>query len=170
MIGDELRLKHQQTVDGSEWKCEGRIVKVPDSKFRQHIIKLASNVVDHGDKFVLELSSSCELPSNKRTNFQCEFVWKGTAFKRMREALLRLANRKSCVSQFIYHKLMGHDVNDINFKISLPKRLETPGLPPLNHSQEEAVRNSLLQPLSLIQGPPGKLIPKFRSVMLLLVY
>lgn len=50
---------------------------------------------------------------------------------------------------------MGHDVNDIKFKINLPKRLETPGLPPLNHSQEEAVRNSLLHPLSLIQGPPG---------------
>lgn len=32
MIGDELRLKHSQTVDGSEWACEGRIVKIPDSK------------------------------------------------------------------------------------------------------------------------------------------
>ncbi|CAD5209734.1 unnamed protein product [Bursaphelenchus xylophilus] len=140
MIGDELRLKHQQTVDGSEWTCEGRIIKIPDN---------------HGDKFMLEVGYNTEMPSNKRTNFLCEFVWKGTAFKRMKDALMRLANRKSCVSQFIYHKLMGHDVNDIKFQINLPRRLETPGLPPLNHSQEEAVRTALVQPLTLIQGPPG---------------
>lgn len=33
MIGDDLRLKHRQTIDGSEWTCQGRIIKVPDSKF-----------------------------------------------------------------------------------------------------------------------------------------
>ncbi|KAI6203022.1 hypothetical protein M3Y94_00508800 [Aphelenchoides besseyi] len=140
MIGDELRLKHQQTLDGSEWVCEGRIIKIPDN---------------YNEKFVLEVSKNTDMPSNKRTNYLCEFVWKGTAFKRMHGALLRLANRKSCVSQYIYHKLMGHDVNDIRFQLNLPKKLETPGLPPLNHSQEEAVRHALLQPLSLIQGPPG---------------
>lgn len=31
MIGDELRLKHCQTIDGTEWCYEGRIVKIPDS-------------------------------------------------------------------------------------------------------------------------------------------
>jgi regulator of nonsense transcripts 1 len=84
MIGDELRLKHQQTVDGSDWTCEGRIVKIPDSKRCVNNVEL-NFCLDHSDKFVLELSSNCELPSNKRTNFMCEFVWKGTAFKRMRE-------------------------------------------------------------------------------------
>ncbi|KAI6230867.1 Regulator of nonsense transcripts 1 [Aphelenchoides fujianensis] len=140
MIGDELRLKHQRTIDGSEWMCEGRIVKIPDN---------------HDDKFVLEVSKSTDTVSSRQTNFTCEYVWKGTAFKRMQEALLRLANKKSCVSQFIYHKLMGHEVNEIHFQLSLPKKFETPGLPALNHSQEDAVRNALLQPLSLIQGPPG---------------
>lgn len=32
MIGDDLRLKHYQTVDGSEWQCMGRLIKIPDSK------------------------------------------------------------------------------------------------------------------------------------------
>src|SRR4051812_44868683 len=32
MIGDDLRLKHYQTLDGSEWTVEGRIVKIPDSR------------------------------------------------------------------------------------------------------------------------------------------
>lgn len=33
MIGDDLRLKHRQTIDGSEWTAQGRIIKVPDSRF-----------------------------------------------------------------------------------------------------------------------------------------
>ena len=36
-----------------------------------------------------------------------------------------------------------------------PKRYSAPGLPELNHSQQEAVRAVLARPLSLVQGPPG---------------
>ena len=35
------------------------------------------------------------------------------------------------------------------------KRYSAPGLPELNHSQQEAVRTVLARPLSLVQGPPG---------------
>ncbi|KAI6223741.1 Regulator of nonsense transcripts 1 [Aphelenchoides fujianensis] len=127
-----------------------------DRKAKEALSYQVTQIPDnHDDKFVLEVSKSTDTVSSRQTNFTCEYVWKGTAFKRMQEALLRLANKKSCVSQFIYHKLMGHDVNEINFQLSLPKKFETPGLPALNHSQEDAVRNALLQPLSLIQGPPG---------------
>lgn len=31
MLGDELRLKHQQTA-GTEWTCVGFVIKIPDSK------------------------------------------------------------------------------------------------------------------------------------------
>ena len=31
--GDELRLKHSQTVDGSEWTKTGSVMKIPDSNF-----------------------------------------------------------------------------------------------------------------------------------------
>ena len=39
--------------------------------------------------------------------------------------------------------------------MTLPKHLNVPGLPELNHSQFSAVKAVLQKPLSLIQGPPG---------------
>lgn len=70
---------------------------------------------------------------------------------RMQAALSLLGQDEDCVSQFIYHKLMGHDIDDIIFKVSLPKRFSVPGLPELNHSQVHAVKTVLQRPLSLIQ-------------------
>lgn len=69
----------------------------------------------------------------------------------MKAALRLLGQDENCVSQFIYHKLMGHDVDEMIFKVTLPKRFSVPGLPELNHSQVDAVRTVLQRPLSLIQ-------------------
>uniref|UniRef100_A0A1I8AJA4 DNA helicase n=1 Tax=Steinernema glaseri TaxID=37863 RepID=A0A1I8AJA4_9BILA len=142
MIGDELKLKHYQTLDGSEWSSVGQVVKIPDN---------------HNDEFVLEMRSMDHdtVPSDKRINFICEFVWNSTSFDRMYRALEKLESSERCVSQYIYHKLMGHEVDDILFKVQLPKRFTVPGLPELNHSQVNAVKMVLQRPLSLIQGPPG---------------
>ncbi|KAL3110234.1 hypothetical protein niasHT_015837 [Heterodera trifolii] len=141
MIGDDLRLKHYQTVDGSEWSCMGRLIKIPDN---------------HSEDFTLEMfASSNKLPTDKRTNFICEYVWNSTSFDRMFAALVKLESKESCVSQYIYHKLMGHDVDDILFKLIMPKKFSAPGLPELNHSQISAIKAALQRPLSLIQGPPG---------------
>lgn len=70
----------------------------------------------------------------------------------MHAALRLLGQDESCVSQFIYHKLLGHEVDDIVFKVQLPKRFSAPGLPELNHSQVQAVKMVLQRPLSLIQA------------------
>uniref|UniRef100_A0A7E4VNX2 DNA helicase n=1 Tax=Panagrellus redivivus TaxID=6233 RepID=A0A7E4VNX2_PANRE len=140
MIGDQLVLKHHQTLDGSEVAYKGRIVKIPDN---------------HNDEFILEMSAGVQCPSDCRTNYVCEFVWNSTSFDRMYSALDKLATHESCVSQYIYHKLMGHEVDEITFKMSLPKRFNAPGLPEINHSQANAIKAALQRPLSLIQGPPG---------------
>ncbi|MCP9260186.1 Regulator of nonsense transcripts 1 [Dirofilaria immitis] len=140
MLGDELRLKHSQTA-GGEWSSIGCVIKIPDN---------------HNDEVGIEMRLKAEnVPTDTRTNFTCEFVWNSTSFERMQAALSLLSQDENCVSQFIYHKLMGHDIDDIIFKVSLPKRFSVPGLPELNHSQVHAVKTVLQRPLSLIQGPPG---------------
>lgn len=58
---------------------------------------------------------------------------------------------ETSVSGYIYHKLLGHEVDDVVIKCQLPKRFTAPGLPELNHSQVYAVKTVLQRPLSLIQ-------------------
>lgn len=72
---------------------------------------------------------------------------------------------ETSVSGYMYHRLLGHDLEAQVIKVALPKRCVTPapltlsfsapGLPDLNHSQVYAVKTALQRPLSLIQGPPG---------------
>lgn len=69
----------------------------------------------------------------------------------MLSALRTFAVDEASVSSYIYHKLLGHEVDDILFKVQLPKRYSAPGLPELNHSQVFAVKTVLQRPLSLIQ-------------------
>jgi hypothetical protein len=56
---------------------------------------------------------------------------------------------------YIYHRLLGHELEPQTLKCVLPKNFSAPGLPELNHSQINAVKTVLQRPLSLIQGPPG---------------
>jgi len=51
---------------------------------------------------------------------------------------------ETSVSGYVYHRLLGHDVDDIVIKCQLPKRFSAPGLPELNHSQVTISVNSSL--------------------------
>ena len=73
----------------------------------------------------------------------------------MQSALKTFAVDENSVSAYLYHRLLGHEVEDLVMKVILPKRFSAPGLPELNHSQVYAVKTVLQRPLSLIQGPPG---------------
>lgn len=73
----------------------------------------------------------------------------------MQAAMKTFAVDETSISGYIYHRLLGHDVEAQPLRINLPKIFSVPGLPELNHSQVNAVRNVLQAPLSLIQGPPG---------------
>lgn len=53
----------------------------------------------------------------------------------MQSALKTFAVDETSVSGYIYHKLLGHEVEDVTIKCQLPKRFTAPGLPDLNHSQ-----------------------------------
>ncbi|XP_022108204.1 regulator of nonsense transcripts 1-like [Acanthaster planci] len=139
MQGDELRVRYLGDLQ-EPWSGVGHVVKIPDN---------------YGDEICIELKSNAKVPVNCITNFVVDFVWKSTSFDRMQSALKTLAVDETAVSSYLYHKLLGHEVENMVIKSSLPKRFSAPNLPELNHSQVSAVRTVLTRPLSLIQGPPG---------------
>uniref|UniRef100_A0A673MYM9 Regulator of nonsense transcripts 1-like n=1 Tax=Sinocyclocheilus rhinocerous TaxID=307959 RepID=A0A673MYM9_9TELE len=136
MQGDEICLRYKGDM-APLWKGIGHVIKVPDNEI------------------AIELRSSAGAPVEVPHNFQVDFVWKSTSFDRMQSALKTFAVDETSVSGYIYHKLLGHEVEDVIIKCQLPKRFTAQGLPDLNHSQVYAVKTVLQRPLSLIQGPPG---------------
>ena len=77
----------------------------------------------------------------------------------MQNALKTFAIDDTSVTGYIYHKVLGHSVEEQRIATAkVPSsdiEFSVPGLPPLNESQRLAVAAVLQRPLSLIQGPPG---------------
>ena len=106
-------------------------------------------------QIALEMRHSDDIPVDTHAGYTLDFVWRSTSFDRMQSKMKSFAVDDSSVSGYLYHCLLGHDVEPQNFRVNLPRRYAPPGLPELNHSQVQAVKAVLQQPLSLIQGPPG---------------
>ena len=64
-----------------------------------------------------------------------EYVWKSTSFDRMQRAMKMFAVDETSVSGYLYHRLLGHEVEQQTLRVHMPKRFSAPGLPELNHSQ-----------------------------------
>jgi len=73
----------------------------------------------------------------------------------MQMAMRTFAMNDKAMTSYIYNKLLGREIADMNFHIKIPKKITPNGLPELNESQQHAVKTVLQRPLSLIQGPPG---------------
>lgn len=139
MHGDELRLRYIGEMHKS-WSGVGHVIKVPDN---------------YGEDIGIELKNGSGAPTECNSNFVVDFIWKSTSFDRMQLALRKFAVDDASVSAYIYHRLLGHDVEEVLFRCHLPKHFSAPNLPDLNRSQVYAVKHALQRPLSLIQGPPG---------------
>eukprot|EP00929_Paragymnodinium_shiwhaense_P006777 TRINITY_DN110736_c0_g1_i1.p1 TRINITY_DN110736_c0_g1~~TRINITY_DN110736_c0_g1_i1.p1 ORF type:complete len:1081 (+),score=275.32 TRINITY_DN110736_c0_g1_i1:128-3370(+) len=144
--GDELRLRLNSSAyanlggeDGG-WSAVG------------HVSKITPN-----EEVALELRGPPQGvgPWDINHGFSVEFVWKSTSFDRMQAAMRTFAVDDTSVSGYLYHKLLGHDVEPQMIRATLPRHFHAPNLPNLNHSQVYAVRKALQNPLCLIQGPPG---------------
>ena len=138
MHGDELKIRHLGDKE-QVWSANGQVIKVPDNM---------------GDEVGVEVRGT-NAPTELTTGFVLDFVWKSTSFDRMQNSLKKFAVDDSSVSTYIYHKLLGHEVEDVLFRCQLPRHFSAPNLPDLNKSQVYAVKHALQRPLSLIQGPPG---------------
>lgn len=126
---------------------------------------------NYGEDVGLEMKHSSNPPTKCSSNFVVDFIWKGTSFDRMQQALRKFAVDDNSVSNFIYSRLLGHSsADDMTFRIgNAPKHFSAPNLPDLNRSQVYAVKHAIQRPLSLIQGPPGKYF-FFKFVIIKLIY
>ncbi|KAK9067995.1 hypothetical protein SSX86_012106 [Deinandra increscens subsp. villosa] len=136
--GDELRLRYSGDPVHPAWQSVG------------HVIKLTAQ-----EEVALELRASQGVPVDLNHGFSVDFVWKSTSFDRMQGAMKTFAVDETSVSGYIYHHLLGHEVEMQMVRNALPRRFGAPGLPELNASQVFAVKSVLQRPISLIQGPPG---------------
>ncbi|KAK2552912.1 Regulator of nonsense transcripts 1 [Acropora cervicornis] len=157
MPGDELRLRYVGELH-KPWQGVGHVIKVPNNDIllcMQYRGSLNIMFSDFGEEVGIELRSNLGAPVECTHNFVVDFVWKSTSFDRMQTGMKTFAVDETSVSGYIYHKLLGHEVEEQVVKCQLPKRFSAQGLPELNHSQVYAVKTVLQRPLSLIQGPPG---------------
>jgi regulator of nonsense transcripts 1 len=136
--GDEMRLRLPAAYSptGKAFEATGHVLRITEGEV------------------ALELRAS-NVPTEVADGYAIDFVWKSTSFDRMQSAMKTFAVDDTSVSGYLYHRLLGHDVEPQSLRVSVPRRFSVPGLPELNHSQFSAVKAVLQKPLSLIQGPPG---------------
>lgn len=136
-IGDELRIRRPGEGARPDWEGVGTIVRFNTQ-----------------EEVVLELRST-EAPLDVTTGFAVDIVWRPITYDRMQMAMRTFAVDETSVSGYLYHRLLGHDVEEPTISRPPPAHLAVPGLAALNHSQQYAVTQALSRPLSLVQGPPG---------------
>lgn len=137
VVGDELVLTYPGDGARGVWSCKGQI----------------SNL--RFDEVTLELRNTKHAPTDQTFGFCIDFVWKPVSFDRMQRAMKKFLIDEYSVTGYLFHKLLGHEIEAQEIRASLPRDLSAPNLPPLNPSQQRAVQDVLQKPLSLIQGPPG---------------
>lgn len=105
-VGDELRLRYRGELHEA-WEATGHVIKIPN------------NI---SDEVALEISRGGRPPVECTHNFSVDFVWKSTSFDRMQSAMKTFAVDETSVSGYIYHRLLGHDVEPQLLKTQMPKR------------------------------------------------
>jgi len=124
--------------DDSAWSASGFVRELVDGEVTLEL--------GHGE---------ADAPVSVTSGYTVELVWRSVTFDRMQAALRKFAVEDDSVSGYLYHALLGHQVEPQAIRATLPAKYQAPGLPDLNHSQVAAVKTVLQRPLSLIQGPPG---------------
>ncbi|GLJ22633.1 hypothetical protein SUGI_0425960 [Cryptomeria japonica] len=84
-----------------------------------------------------------------------EFVVSNDGLDRMQTSMKTFVVDETSINGYIYHRLLGHDVEDPMVHYTLPRHFGAPGLPKLNASQVNVFKGVLQKPVSLIQGPPA---------------
>lgn len=74
----------------------------------------------HPDAFkVQHVHNLCmqDVPEDITAGFHVDFVWRGTSFDRMRNALATFRKYSASISGYLYHTLLGHPVEHVSLKV-----------------------------------------------------
>ena len=133
MPGDELLLRHAGDGGRAAWQCQGTVVRltaaeevglelrsqanVPIDTHHGFSVGLASNHISPTSRLHLPyISPTSRLhlayisPTSPPAPAQVDLVWKAIAYERMQTALKTFAVDETSVSGYIYHRLLGHEV------------------------------------------------------------
>lgn len=146
-VGDEMRLRYNGELR-EPWEGVGYVIKIPNSQSDEVCLELRKTGHEKHDQ-------KHHVPTDLSHNFSADYVWKATSYDRMQLAMKTFAVDEMSVSGYIFHTLLGHEVQVQPTQSKLPRKWSAPGLPDLNPSQVDAIKSVLQKPLSLIQGPPG---------------
>ena len=135
-IGDEMKLELPSLLSGTEddWVRLGTVVRIADD----------------GSELYLQLSGSGHVPSERALWIHDDVRMEEHLVRQDAKAMRKFAVDDSSVSGYLYHRILGHDVKEqlLSLPNGLPGMYSVPGLPDLNHSQIDAVRQVLERPLS----------------------
>ena len=84
--------------------------------------------------------------------FTVEYVWKSITYDRMQRAMKQFAVDETSLSAYLFHRLLGHQVEEHALRVHMPKRFSAEGLPELNHSQVMASLLTCLARLDAMQS------------------
>ena len=168
VVGDELRLKlgpgAQFLNQGQPWEGIGYVKSILDGQVElelrnSHSTSSSKDGNAKNKNGTNSNNNGGNIPQNIADDYIVEYIWKSTSYDRMQNALKTFAIDDTSVTGYIYHKVLGHSVEEQRIATAKVPTTEAefsvPGLPPLNESQRLAVAAVLQRPLSLIQGPPG---------------
>jgi regulator of nonsense transcripts 1 len=169
VVGDELRLKlgtGAEYLHGSPWEGLGYVKDITDGEVELELRPggiaaggRGKGTRKNGRNGKKERGESGpKIPDQITDDYIVEYIWKSTSFDRMQNALKTFAIDDTSVTGYIYHRLLGHPVEEqliANPKLPESEDFTAPGLPSLNESQILAITSVLQRPMSLIQGPPG---------------
>ena len=124
VVGDQLLLRHPGVGGVEGWQSPGTVIRLSAS-----------------EEVGLELKYGMQAPVAHNQGFSVDIIWKAVAYERMQTALKTFAVDETSVSGYIYHRLLGHEVEQPPKRTQLPRRFGAPGLPELNHSQVFAVKS-----------------------------